>query len=188
MALHPELHALLIAIDAAEADARTLVTGLTDAQGNWQPGGGARWSIAQCLDHLATINRFYVSPFLQAAEAASSGGPGAFRGVHPTWFGRKWVHVLEPPVRQRAKAPSQVQPRSALPLAEALAGYVESHAPYRRLVALANERDVNRLRAANPFLRVLPVRLATALLVVPAHDRRHLWQAHQVLADPAFPR
>lgn len=188
MALHSELQALLDAIDAAEAEARSLTAELTDVQGNWQPDGGARWSIAQCLDHLATINLFYVDPFLRVAEAAAPGGPGAFRGVRPTWFGRKWVSILEPPVKQRAKAPTRVQPRSAIPIGEACGAYVASHSPYRRLVALANERDVNRLRAPNPFLRAVPVRTATALQVVPAHDRRHLWQARQVLADPAFPR
>jgi hypothetical protein len=32
------------------------------------------------------------------------------------------------------------------------------------------------------------MRLATALQIIPAHDRRHLWQARQVLARPEFPR
>jgi hypothetical protein len=40
----------------------------------------------------------------------------------------------------------------------------------------------------NPFIRVAPLRIATALLVVPAHDRRHLWQARQVTARADFPR
>jgi hypothetical protein len=184
MALQPDLQQLVDAIDAAEADARSLATGLTDSQGNWQPDGGARWSVAQCLDHLATINRFYIAPFLRVAEAAPR---TAFTGVRPTWSGRKWARMLAPPVTQRMKAPSQAQPQSALPIADALQTYIESHAPYRRLVDLASERDVNRLRASNPFIRVVPVRIATALLVVPAHDRRHLWQARQVIARADFP-
>jgi hypothetical protein len=185
MALHADLQALLAATDAAEADARGLAAGLTDAQANWQPDGGTRWSVVQCLDHLATMNRFYVAPFLRVAEAAP---PTAFAGVRPTWFGRTWARMQEPPVKQRAKAPRQAQPRSALPIADALTSFIASHASYRRLVALSNDRDVNRLRAPNPFIRALPVRLATALLVVPAHDRRHLWQARQVLARADFPR
>jgi hypothetical protein len=31
------------------------------------------------------------------------------------------------------------------------------------------------------------MRLSTALLVIPAHDRRHLWQTRQVAQHPGFP-
>lgn len=188
MALHPELQALLTAIEAAQADARSLVAGLSDAQGNWRPGGGARWSVAQCLDHLARINRFYVGHFLPVVERAKAEGRGPFAGMHPTWFGRKFLGILEPPVRQKAKAPKNVVPAASMPLAEVLAAYLASHDAYRRMVELANDVDVNRVGAQNPFVKAFRVRVATALQVLPAHDRRHLWQARQVLADPAFPR
>lgn len=188
MALHPDLQALLRAIDAAEADARSLVAGLTEAQGTWQPGGGTRWSVAQCLDHLATINTFYMDYFQPILERARTHGRGRFAGVRPTWFGRQFVRILEPPVNMKAKAPSNAQPQSQIPVTTALQRYLTSHDAYRRLVEVANDVDVNAVVAPNPWIKVARMRVATALLVVPAHDRRHLWQAHQVLADPAFPR
>lgn len=188
MALHPELQALLTTIEAAEADARSLVSGLTDTQGHWQPGGGARWSVAQCLDHLATINTFYMDYFLPIAERAKAQGGGPFAGVRPTWFGRRFVRILEPPVTMKAKAPSNAQPQSQVPPATALQRYLTSHDAYRRLVEVANDVDVNTVVVPNPWIKTVRMRVATALLVVPAHDRRHLWQARQVLADPAFPR
>lgn len=188
MALHPDLQALLIAVDATEADARALASGLTDAQANWRPRGGAGWSVAQCLDHLAKINHFYVGHFLSVAERAAQEGRGPFAGMRPTWFGRKFLSVLEPPVKQKVKALKNVAPGASRPLGDALADYLGSHDPYRRLVHLANDIDVNVVGARNPFFKAFRVRMATALQVPPAHDRRHLWQARQVLADPAFPR
>jgi hypothetical protein len=188
MPLHPELQSLLTAIDAAEADARSLAADLTDAQATWHPGGGAGWSVAQCLDHLAKINHFYIGHFLPVVERAKADGRGPFAGLRPTWFGRKFVTMLEPPVRQKTKAPKNVVPASSPPLGDALAAYLASHEPYRRLVHLSNDVDVNRVGAQNPFLRALRMRVATVLQVVPSHDRRHLWQARQVLAAPGFPR
>jgi hypothetical protein len=184
----PDLQRLLDAIDAAEADARALAAPLSDAQANWQPGGGTGWSVAQCLDHLAISNRVYTDHFLPVAEQAAAAGTGRFDGLRPNAIGRWFVRSLEPPPRQRTKTFKNLVPPSSLPVADALAHYVASHEPYRRLVAMAAGFDPNRVVAANPFIGWVRMRLSTALLVIPAHDRRHLWQARQVLAAPGLPR
>ena len=186
--LHPDLQRLLTAIELVEADAKVIVSGLTDAQGNWQPHAGADWSVAQCLDHLAKINLFYIGHFLPVVERAKREGRGPFNGLRPTWFGRKFVSMLEPPVKQKMKAPKNAVPASNIPLGDVLSAYLASHHPYRRLVQAANDVDVNRVVTWNPFIKVVRVRAATALLVPPTHDRRHLWQARQVMAMPDFPR
>lgn len=186
--MHAELEALLEAVGRIDADARALVGDLTDAQVNWRPEGGARWSIAQCLDHLAKTNRAYTEHFLPVVERARAAGVGPFRGLRPSWFGKTFVRVLEPPVRQRARAFKRILPAPELPRDEALTNLLASHQAFRGLVRAASEVDVNRVRAANPFVPLLRMRVATALQAVPAHDRRHLWQARQVLARPEFPR
>lgn len=186
--LAPELAQLLAAIDAVEAEAKKLLDGLTDAQANWQPDQGRRWSIAQCLDHLARINPYYVSPFLQAVEQARAAARGEFRTLAPTWFGRMFVRTLEPPPRGRLRANRVALPASSMPAATVLESYVRGHQGYRKLVQLANDVDVNRVTQWNPFIRFVRMRIATVLLVVPAHDRRHLWQARQVLHASGFPR
>ena len=78
--LHDDLVRLLAEVDAVEADARMLVEQLSFEQANWQPNDGKGWSIAQCLDHLAKINRLYVGHFLpivqRAAEDVAAEGIG----------------------------------------------------------------------------------------------------------------
>jgi hypothetical protein len=183
--LHEDLQRLLTEADAAESDARTLVAGLSDAQGNWQPGGG--WSVAQCLDHLAKINHAYMAHFLPVLLRARDRGGPAFAGLRLTWAGRWFIRTLEPPPRQKTKTFASVVPPASIPIADALAGYLASHEAYRRFVHAAQDVDVNRVGAQNPFVRVVRVRLSTVLCVPPAHDRRHLWQARQVLQAPGFP-
>lgn len=183
----PDLERLLAEVTAAADDARHLVAGLTDAQANWQPGDGAGWSVAQCLDHLAKSNAVYTAHFLPVAERARAAGSGSFQGLRPTWAGRWFVKSLEPPPRQRTRTFKNLVPPSAVPVEQALASYLGSHDQYRRLVAAAAEVDANRVVVANPFIGAVRMRLSTALQVIPAHDRRHLWQARQVLRQPGFP-
>ena len=40
--------------------------------------------------------------------------------------------------------------------------------------------DLNRIVFPNPFFRPMPIRVGTALLMVPAHERRHIWQAKNI--------
>ncbi len=181
------LQRLISEIAAAEADARALSAQLSDAQANWQPGGGAGWSVAQCLEHLAISNGVYASHFLPVAERARADGAGRFTGLHPTWIGRWFARSMEPPPRQKITTFKNLVPPSSIPLARALADYLASHDRYRELVDVAAAVDADRVVTANPFIRGIRMRLSTALLVVPAHDRRHLWQARQVLAAPGFP-
>ncbi len=186
--LHDDLVRLLAEVDAVEADARMLVTGLTFEQANWQPNGGLGWSVVQCLDHLAKINKLYVEHFLPIVQRAADEETGPFRGLNPSWFGRMFVKSLEPPPKQKVKAPATVQPASSIAPADALDAYLRSHEAYRDLVTLAGKVNVDSLAGSNPFFSAVRVRLATALMVPPAHDRRHLWQARQVLAAPGFPK
>ena len=54
--MYPELQRLDDEYSAAEADARSLVDGLTEDRAAWRPADGG-WSVADCFDHLAVTNR-----------------------------------------------------------------------------------------------------------------------------------
>jgi hypothetical protein len=51
---------------------------------------------------------------------------------------------------------------------------------FRHLVRSSAAVDVNRIIRPNPIVKKVKMRLSTVLLIVPAHDRRHLWQAANV--------
>src|SRR5688572_20157831 len=93
-----DLAALDAAFDAVERDARALVAGLSEAQGCWQPAPGA-WSVAECLDHLATANRVYLRAMAPASERASAEGRVRRGPVRPGLLGGWFARSLEPPVK-----------------------------------------------------------------------------------------
>lgn len=179
-ALPAELQDLLDQIEACERDARALVEGLRDGEAHWQSVPGKTWSVAQCLDHLRRTNEFYVRDFLLLVERAREQGLGPFAGLSPTWLGQRFVATMEPPPPFRARAPRSVTPISTVRLDDLLPAFVASHDAYRSLVRAAADVDVNRVVGRNPFFPAFRMRLATVLRVIPAHDRRHLWQARRV--------
>jgi len=55
-------------------------------------------------------------------------------------------------------------------------------------VATSAKFNVNRIRFRNPFVRSIRFTVGTGLLIISAHDRRHLWQAEQVRRSEGFPQ
>ena len=178
---HHDIAALERAFAAADADARALSHGLRDAQGTWRAEAGS-WSIAECLDHLATSNRVYLLAMQPAAHRALTDGRRRRGPARPGVVGGWFVWSLEPPVRTlfRGKAPQQIQLRPSPPLADALEQFLASQ---REVVAFLHryaDIDLAGVRFPNPFVRGVRFSLATGLHVIAAHERRHLWQARRV--------
>jgi hypothetical protein len=185
--LPADLQQLLNQIDDADRAAETLSAGLSDEQFHWQPDGGGSWSVAQCLEHLAAINVLYGGSIRQAVDAARRSGSARQGPLQPGPFGRWFIRSQEPPVKRRLKAPGTVRPGSTATRAEVMRRYREAHDEVRRIVRDAATIDANATTFPNPFVKVLRVKVATGLNVLPAHDRRHLWQAEQVTKRPDFP-
>lgn len=177
----PDIRELQDQLEAAEREAEALVAGLSEEQGNWRATVGS-WSVAECLDHLATGNRVYLRAMQEAAHRARTHGRHRRRPARPGWVGRLFVWLLEPPPRRwfRMKTPRSIRPRVAPPLAETLASFLASQADVRAFLGAHADLDLAGIRFPNPFVRGIRFSLATGLHVITAHERRHLWQAWRV--------
>ena len=186
-ALPADLQKVLDDIEAADRAAEALAAACTDEQFHWQPRGGEGWSIAQCLDHLATINAFYVKSIRTGVDDAKAHAWKRKGPLKPGFFGALFINSLEPPVKRRLRAPRGMQPALSKSRDRILTDFRAAHDEIRRLLAEGADLDLNRAQYRNPFLKVVNFRVSTGLLVINAHDRRHLWQAEQVRQTPAYP-
>jgi DinB superfamily len=168
-------------LDAAERDARALVADLAEGPGGWHAETGS-WSVAQCLDHLATTNRVYLDGMKEPAIRACEQGRFRRFPATPGLVGRWFVRTLEPPVKApfRMKSPRSVEPRVALSLANAFASFATTQDEVREFLLRYAGLDLAGVRFPNPFVRGIRFSLATGLHVIAAHERRHLWQAWRV--------
>ena len=178
--LPADLQQLMDAIDAADRAGASLAARLNDEEFQWKPGGGRRWSVAECLDHLAALNALYSGAIRGGIEKARRNGWLRRGPATLGFFGRRLVASQEPPVKTKLRSPEKVQPRPLRSRADVLRAYHDAHEEVRRVIRACSDIDVNRTTFSNPVLPILKVKISTALHVLPAHDRRHLWQAEQV--------
>jgi len=176
----PDIQALVNQLDAADRDAESLVSGMTQAQAAWQPASGS-WSVAECLDHLGLTHHIYIADMEQAATRGRAQGKMRRGPARPGLGGGLFARLMEPPVRQRfrIKAPEIIQPKSIPTIAQALAGFLASQQEVRNFLLSNAELDLAGIRFVHPFIPGLRFSLASGLSIILAHDRRHLWQARR---------
>lgn len=179
--LPADLQSVLNELDRTDEEARQLVSGLSDAQLNWQPSPTA-WSMGQCLAHLGQMNSVLTAALRIAVRQADKNSAMPRKPIQPGWFGRWFISQMDAPPRRKMKTPKQGIPEARKSKEEILKAFIAAHDELRSLIRDARELDLNRIRFRNPFIGLLRYSVGTALLVIGAHDRRHLWQANQVRA------
>jgi hypothetical protein len=186
-ALPEDLRELVEELLAVEQDAEALVDALDDEQFNWSPAPRT-WSIAQCLEHLNVTNTRYFTALADAVERARQAGYTRRGPIDSTWVGRRFVALLEPPVRSRLRAPGAIRPVPRRHKAEVWPEFVRQHTHMRSCVAGWRTVDLNRAVFKNPLGPFGSLRAGTGLKIIAAHDRRHVWQASRVRGAAGFPR
>ena len=176
-----DIKALDEGLEALERETQTVAEGLTEVTGGWRPREGS-WSVAECLDHLATSNRVYLVVMREAAARARQKGRMRRGPATPGFFGGLFVRSLEPPPSRLSKvqAPKKIRPRTAPPFSDALSAFVDTQREVRAFLRENADLDLAGVGFVNPFIPGVRFSLATGLHVIVAHQKRHLWQARNV--------
>ena len=181
--LHSDLARLVAEISDTQAHFETLCAGLTNAQFNWRPAPG-RWSIAQCITHLNSINGQDLAPMSAAIANAQARHPGPYN--YP-WIWRYLIRTVEPPVTTRFKGPKAYQPPPEAELDTTLDEYRRISTALQDIIPRANGLDIASVKTTLPAIRFLKMPLGARLHLLTAHDRRHLAQARDVRTHANFP-
>lgn len=171
--------------DACSAQAAAFA-GLSEAQGRWRPGPN-RWSVAECLAHLAATARQYEPGLTAAAGEVRARGRRAAGAPRPGFWGRRLAALMEPGAGARIRRTPALAPPGDVSLADAARAFDASQAMLRGVVAEVDGMDLRSARMQSPVAPVLRITLATALAMLAAHERRHLAQARRVTEAPGFP-
>lgn len=171
---------LLRELDASDARAIALAKPLTPDQLNWKPAP-EKWSVGQCLEHLAISNEVYLGPI---ADALAGPPSGIVDEITPGWFGSWFIRNYIAPSAQtrRARAPKKIAPVLSRVEPAILERFLEGNREMRELVARAAGYDVNRLRFKNPFIPLIRFTVGTGFELTSKHESRHLLQAERVAA------
>ncbi|HJU53546.1 MAG TPA: DinB family protein [Pyrinomonadaceae bacterium] len=173
-------------LEAVGEDARDLTAELTDAQFNWRPAPG-QWSIAECLDHLTQTGRVavgHIRSTLADAHQRKLYSRGPFRyGM----LGQMIVRSMGPQPRMKFKAPAVFKPLPDRPREEVERDFFALQDELLGCIRESNGINLKRAKVTSPVTKLLRLSLGQEFALLIAHEQRHLWQARQVRANPAFP-
>jgi len=168
--------------DAASARARQLLTETSAGNLTRRPQPD-RWSAAECIAHLTLTNQHY-PPLIQGALEQAPPGDGPygmdFRGRLLRW-------ILEPPYRSGVKTMPSMEPPTGESPEQVLAAFLSSQEEILKLLEAARGKALEKTTITSPFSKRMRYNAYSCFQVLAAHERRHLWQAEQALAQMVMP-
>jgi hypothetical protein len=182
------LQTVAIESEKLNDDARHLVAGLTEAQLNWK-SAPEKWSIAQCLDHLAVTlekdDQYFRGAIARGREKRRVNGAVAYR---PTIFGGWLIKQLLPEATRKMRAPRAFRPAESSAIEGALDRFLRQQENFLNFVSDAREIDYNKTRLRSAVTPLFRYSLADAFVMIVVHGQRHLAQARRVRETAEFPR
>ena len=167
-------------------DAETTFGALNGRQLNWRPDA-ARWSVAQCFEHLLTANRLMLGQADDALDPAHPRSVWQRLPVLPGVIGRIMVRSQAPEATRKFKAPAPARPATSDIAADVVQRFVEQHRDAVARVAALDEGRAARTIMTSPFVRIITYSVLDGWRLMVAHDRRHFEQARRVTQSPGFP-
>jgi len=179
--MHPQLLEIERELARSSDQARALVAAVDEERFHNRPEAD-RWSIADCLVHLnLTTSAFLplIDTALEAWRILGRRAPARFRLDFTGWL---LCWISEPPHRHRIRTVAPFIPGERSTRDVVLADYLRLQGALADRVRGADGLDLSELTITSPFDQRLTYHLYSCFRVLPAHQRRHLWQAEQVRA------
>lgn len=158
---------------------------LSAAQFNWRQAP-ERWSVGQCVEHLNITTERYLPVLTQKVSEARArglvGGPPFTMGL----LERAFFWMLEPPVKTRVKAPKAFHAPPDLPVEATIARWRTLHAQLADCIRSADGVTIGSIKVRSQFGPV-SFTLGGTFSILLAHERRHTWQAREVMKAHGFP-
>jgi len=176
--MHPQLQQVEQELRDATARLRALEAAAPAARWFDRPAP-ERWSVAECVAHLSLTNRAFL-PLLDGALAqARHAGRPAPRRYRRDLAGWLLAHSVEPPARMRVTTTAAFVPRASRPASELVAEFVALQDELAARVRAADGLPIQAVTVVSPFNASVRYSAWSALTIITAHERRHLWQAEE---------
>ena len=160
---------------------------LSNEQLNWKPASKS-WSLAQCLDHLITINRLYF-PLLESLKTGPSKLTlwerySPLSGV----LGKILIKTLSPEHPKKMKTSSKAEPF----VSQIDDGIVDRFVQHQteligHLRKIPFSVDQKKVIITSPLLRWVTYSLDDCITILAVHEKRHFLQARRVMEADGFP-
>ena len=160
---------------------------LTERQLNWKPVPDA-WSIAQCLDHLMTINQLYFPQFKAIGDETYT--PRFWHKV--PLLEKLWGSLLrksvEPSNKKKSKTFAMFNPAISDSRVTILKEFQQHQIELIRLLDRTEGVDHKKVKVNSPASRFVTLSLENCWKILASHEERHFRQAKRLTEMPRFPK
>ena len=178
--LTPQLAAIARELEDARERAHRLGAAIDEERWGQRSTPG-RWSMGECVAHLNLTSEAYLPLIRDAIERGPRLKLPSRSRYRRDLIGCFLCWAAEPPVRLRVKTTAPFVPTAPGSRAEVLTQFDRLQAQLVDCLRAADGLHLGKLKIRSPFDRRLRYNLYSCFRVIPAHQRRHLWQAEQVL-------
>jgi len=178
--MHPQLQAIADDLRAASARVARLHTTLpTD---RWtERNDPARWSVAECVEHL-NLSSAGMLPPIEAAAIEARRLPRNSRRLRRDPVGWVLGKFVGPEYAGRMPTTPPMMPARELEPAHVVADFERWQARTHEVLAQCDGVPVDRVKLTSPFNARVRYNLYAGLLILARHQHRHLQQAERVWA------
>lgn len=168
------------------SEVRSSFGDLLAEQLNWKPSPD-EWSIAQCLDHLVTTNEAY---FINVEKTAGDDFQPNIWSRIPFWSGLVGYLIkrsVDPENRKKMKTFGVFEPSASEVSESIVEDFSECQEKLMSLVRMTDHLDRAKIKIASPVSEKVTLTLANAFEIIVIHERRHYYQALEVMENESFP-
>ena len=182
--LPAQLQALKAELSEVSERLRRMTRGLSEEAWRRRPAP-ERWSIGEHVAHLSLTSRAFLPLLDEAVRSAREQGKTGEGPYRRDFLGWLLGRVLEPPVRLRVKTTAPFVPSAVQPMDEALRGFDRLQDELAALLGRAAGLALDRVEIVSPFDGRVRYNVWSALRILTAHQRRHLWLAERARTEEA---
>jgi DinB superfamily len=180
-----DLPAVINAANDVANKARSTFGHLTPSQLNWKPSP-ERWSVAQCFDHLITVNKGY----FRAIDSVLAGQKRTLwesMPILPGLMGKMVIKAVQPTSTRKFKARKNFEAAQSDISGSIVNDFVDHQAEVIGKMKATQHLDLEKFVITSPVAAVMTYSLMDAYRIIVIHEERHFQQAKRVIEETGFP-
>lgn len=145
-----------------------------------QPGQG-KWSVAQCIEHLNSYNRYYLPQIEKALIRGTYKNLPAATTYKPGWLGNYFTKLMKPgangELSGKMNAPKDHRPPDTLDAKNVILEFIAEEERLLSYLQRARVLNIAKLKVPVSIAKFIKLQLGDTFRFLVAHQQRHMLQA-----------
>lgn len=159
---------------------------LTNDQLNWKPSAD-KWSIAECVDHLAVTNKLYLDEIKNQISLKLIKCDESKEFVKHKFFGKMIIKAVDPSNTRNTKTFKVFYPSSSDFDSSVIKKLNDIQQELVRVITDSVDINLNEYLMSSPASRFVKENFSDVLEIIRLHNIRHLRQINNLISLSQFP-